>query len=118
MTDNRREVLAALIDVTQACLEALEKGTPEIGEMIEPRERLFAQLIELDAAHGALPESLVPSLQRLGALNAQLDAAVRRSLGETTERLKGVARGRRGLSGYRGASGATGAGTGARLGKG
>jgi len=115
LTDNRREVLAALIDVTRACLDALDKGNPEIGEMIEPRERLFAQLVALDAEHGALPDPLVASLQRLGELNAQLDAAVRRSMGETTERLKSVTLGRRGLVGYRGTAGK---GSGARLGKG
>jgi hypothetical protein len=113
--DGRRDVLAALIRLTQDCLDALGKGTPDIGDMIEPRERLFAQLIALDAEQGPLPEALHETLRRLGELNAQLDAAIRGSIGETTERLKGVARGRKGLVGYRDSAGGRGAGT--RLGK-
>ncbi len=115
MTDPRRDVLAALIHLTQQCLETLSQGSLEIEAMIAPREQHFARLIALDAELGPAPEELLPALRRLAELNTQLDSAVRRSIGETTERLKGVARGRKGLVGYRES---TRHGPGTRLGKG
>lgn len=117
MTDPRLDLLDHLIRLTQADLRSLRAGRLDFTEKDDPRVTLLDQLRALDRELG-LPEapSLVKRLQTLQQLNDALRGDIQRLLDETKTQMKGVARGRQGMTGYLGT--ARGAGGGAKLGKG
>lgn len=116
MTDPRAEVLESLLQLTQDCLRALRNGTSDLSPYDTPRETLLERLRALDAALGEPSADVLERLERLQAANEALVAEIRLALKETEERLKGVAKGRRGMTGYR--DSAQGTTTGAKLGRG
>lgn len=116
MTDPREEVVEALLVVTQNSLRTLRNGSFDLSPFEIPREALFQRLVALDTELGAASAPLLERLARLEVLNDALLVELQSALKETEERLKGVMKGRRGLSGYLDA--AAGAGLGAKLGRG
>jgi hypothetical protein len=116
LTDPRAEVLDSLLQLTQDCLRALRNGTSDLAPYDTQRDALLGRLQALDEAQGEPSAPVRERLERLRALNEALVAEVRGVMKETEERLKGVAKGRRGMSGYR--DSAKGPSSGAKLGRG
>jgi hypothetical protein len=116
LTDPRAEVLDSLLQLTQDCLRALRNGTSDLSPYDTQRDALLGRLQALDGALGEPTEPVRERLERLRALNEALVGEVRAVMSETEERLQGMAKGRRGMSGYR--DSAKGATTGAKLGRG
>lgn len=116
MTDPRAEVLDSLLQLTQDCTRALRNGTSDLSPYDTQRDALLGHLQALDAALGAPSEPVRERLERLRTLNEALLAEVRGVMKETEERLQGMAKGRRGMTGYRDSAAAPSSG--AKLGRG